>query len=87
MRSTPGLLTCGKASTLKGSPTVAVREAIFEVGRPRRGRYHAALLHPGVLAALVPPAADRRRFQRLAPAADRRRFQRLAPASELAKHN
>jgi len=46
---------------------MAVREAIFEVGRPRRGRYHAVHFYPGVLAALVPPATDRRRLQRLTP--------------------
>ena len=50
------MLTCRKVSTLKGSPIVAVREAIFGFGRPLQGRYHAGLIHPGVLATLVPPA-------------------------------
>jgi len=64
VRSTPGLLTCGKTSTPKGSPIVVMREAIFVVGRPPWGRYHVALFYPGVLATLVPSATERRRLQR-----------------------
>jgi hypothetical protein len=65
VRSTPGLLTSAEVSTPKGSPIPEYRLSHCHNGRPRWGRYHDALFHPGVLAALVPPATERRRLQRL----------------------
>jgi hypothetical protein len=64
VRSTPGMLTCEEVSTPTGSPTPKCRLSLPQWATPS-GSIPCHLFHPGVLAALVPPATERRRLQRL----------------------
>jgi len=67
------MLTCGKVLTPTGSPNPEYRFSLPQWAPPS-GSIPCRLFHPGVLAALVPPATERRRLQRLTPATERRHF-------------